>query len=261
MDREAKISNWKRAQAGLRRLDRPAQRRANWQYLAVYWSLRKRLRLFSFHLVRTRHSLGARAGSSRESVQIVLLILRSIGGSFLFAVLLIVGIAFLDFGLGWFINSTYSVASHWPILAFIYRNLKSLRLDKGTAASLLGTLAQIISVRRGGFGLNPGDMQRSGWKQHFERDMRERGWLTDRWQTSPWERNTSNKHTSPIVRALLRGGDVFSDLSDVFLVEYLLKQPFTIDAPVTTQTESFADTLERELKKNSGSTDDQESPE
>lgn len=146
MDHKARISSLKRVLAGLQRFGRPAQSRANWQYLAAYWSLRKRLRLISFHVLRTRHSLGARASSSRESAQIVLLILRSVGWPFLFAVLLVIAIAFIDFGLKWFINSTETFASHWAFLAVIYRDLKRLHLDSGAAAALLGTLAQIAGI-------------------------------------------------------------------------------------------------------------------
>jgi hypothetical protein len=98
MGPEKRISNWKRALAGFWRIGRPAQRRANWQYLVVYWLLRKRLRLFSFRVLRTRHSLGARAHSARESTQIILLILRSVGGSFLFATLFVVAGGIIDFG-------------------------------------------------------------------------------------------------------------------------------------------------------------------
>ncbi|HEV2416314.1 MAG TPA: hypothetical protein VGX94_00770 [Terriglobia bacterium] len=79
-------------------------------------------------------------------MQIVLLILRSVGGSFLFAVFLVVGIALIDFGIRRFINSTDAIAAHWPILAVIYRHLKSLRFDNGTAAALLSTLAQIAGI-------------------------------------------------------------------------------------------------------------------
>ena len=106
--------------------------------------------------------------------------------------------------------------------------------------------AAVMKVRGGQFGISPGDLQRTSWKQNFEHDMRDRGWLEDRWSRNPWERGTRKGHRSPIVRALLRGGHMFSDLSDVFLVVYLLKKFPGDDTPITTKTESFADALERE---------------
>src|ERR1700694_5860628 len=92
------MPTWKRALAGLRALARPTQMRAIWQYLPAYWLLRKRLSLLSFRVLRTRHSLGAKGRSSREAAQILLLILRSIGGSFALALVLVVGSALIEFG-------------------------------------------------------------------------------------------------------------------------------------------------------------------
>jgi hypothetical protein len=110
-------------------------------------------------------------------------------------------------------------------------------------------LATVMKVRGEQFGINPGDLQRTNWKQHFENDMRHRGWLADRWSRNPWERDREKGHSSPIVRALLRGGDVYSDLSDVFLVVYLLKIAAGDDVPMTAKTDSFADSLERENQR------------
>jgi hypothetical protein len=146
MGPEKQISNWKRALAGIRRLGRPAQRRANWEYLAVYWSLRKRLRSFSFHVLRTRHSIGTRAGSVRESTHIVLLLLRLIGGAFLFSITLIGVCAAIDFSFRSLIASTEAGVSRWPIVATIYANLKKLHFHGDAASALLGTLAQIAGV-------------------------------------------------------------------------------------------------------------------
>jgi hypothetical protein len=146
MDFEAKIPTWKRALAGLRSLRRPAQSRANWQYLPSYWLLRKRLHLLSFQVLRTRHSLGAKSRSSRESAQMILLILRSIGGSFALAVLLVVASALIEFGFKRVIAATEPFAMQWPWLGWLYQSLKALHLAGGAAASLLGTLAQIAGV-------------------------------------------------------------------------------------------------------------------
>jgi hypothetical protein len=119
MERKAKISNRELMLAGLRRLRRPAQRQANWQFLSVYWSLRKRWRLFSLHILRSRHSLGAQARSSRESAHIVFLIFRSVGGSFLFAVLLVVASGLINLAFEKFANATAIFASRWPVLAAV----------------------------------------------------------------------------------------------------------------------------------------------
>jgi hypothetical protein len=146
MERETSISQWKRALVGVLRLTRPAQLRANWQYLAAYWLLRKRFRLLSFYVLSTRHTLGSRVHSSRESVQIVFPILRDIGGSFLAAVLLVLASAFVEFAFKRVVISTEPIGSHWPILVPIYRGLKTLHIDAGAASTLLGTLAQIAGI-------------------------------------------------------------------------------------------------------------------
>lgn len=146
MLQERRISNWKRALAGLRRLGQPAQRRANWQYIAAYWSLRKRLQSLSFNVLKTRHSIGARARSVRESTQILLLLLRLIGGAFLFSVLLIGACACIDFGFRLLIASTETYTSRWPFLAVIYADLKKLHFHGDAASALLGMLAQIAGI-------------------------------------------------------------------------------------------------------------------
>ena len=126
--------------------------------------------------------------------------------------------------------------------------------DPGAIAKLL---AWTISARRSIFSLKPGDMQRTGWRQHFERDMRHRGWLTAGWPFSG-SRYTGKPHPSPIVRALVRGGHLWSDLADVFLVEYLLKQPFAAGVPTTAQTDDFAEAVSREASRNPAQLDREE---
>src|SRR5258708_14581412 len=149
MENERKISNRQRMLAGLRRLRRPAQRRATWEFVPMYWSLRKRLRLLSFRILRRRHVLGDRARSSRESARIILLILRSVGGSILLAVLMVVASELAELAFRHFAHSTAVFASRWRILAAIYGSLKALRVDSGATASLLGTLASIPGVLLG----------------------------------------------------------------------------------------------------------------
>ena len=114
----------------------------------MYWSFRKRLQSFSFQILKTRHSLGARAHSVGESAQIFFSIMRSIGGSFL-AVLIVVAAAIVDFGFRRFIASTETFASHWQILSVVYAWLKQLHFKGDAASALLGTLAQIAGYFSG----------------------------------------------------------------------------------------------------------------
>ena len=51
---------------------------------------------------------------------------------------------------------------------------------------------------------------------------------------------------------------MFSDLSDVFLIVYLKGKIPAEDMPLTNKTESFADALERENKRNPGDENKQE---
>jgi len=116
--------------------------------------------------------------------------------------------------------------------------------DAAGAAKYLGA---VLAFRKDHLGLNPGDMQRSGWKQYFEHDMRKRGLLEDSFSSG--NRGKRTLHASPIVRALLRGGHMFSDLSDVFIVAYLQAQPFGAAVPTARRTESYADALKREIAR------------
>jgi hypothetical protein len=109
-------------------------------------------------------------------------------------------------------------------------------------------MLNVMKFRTESFGLNPGAIQRTSWKQSFEHDMRRRGLREDRYGGPPCNGRPQKQHKSPIFRALLRGG-MFSDLSDVFLTVYLLKQPFTKDPVLPRRTESFADSYEREQKR------------
>ena len=106
----------------------------------------------------------------------------------------------------------------------------------------------VIKFRTESFGLNPGAIQRTSWNQFFEQDMHRRGLREDRYGGPPWNGRPQNQHKSPIVRALLRGS-MFSDLSDVFLTVYLLKQPFTKDPVLPRRTESFVNSYEREQQR------------
>jgi hypothetical protein len=107
----------------------------------------------------------------------------------------------------------------------------------------------VMKARTESFGINPGALQRTNWMQFFEHDMRRRGWREDRYGAPAWNGYVPKQHSSPIVRALLRGGYMFSDLSDVFLTVYLLNQPFTKDPTLPRRTESFADAYAREQKR------------
>ena len=146
MDEEPKKPDWKRAVAGLLRLNQPVQSRAIWQQLPSYWLLRKHLRLFSFRLLRTRHTLGTKARSTRESIQMISLILRSIGWTFVVAVVFVFAVAWIEVLVKKIIFATPADASRWPWLAHVYESLKLFHLDGGASASLLSTLAQIAGV-------------------------------------------------------------------------------------------------------------------
>lgn len=146
MDEEPKTPDWKRAVAGLLRLNRPVQSRAIWQHLPAYWLLRKGLHLLSFRLLRTGHAVGTKARSTRESVQMISVILRSIAWSLAVALVLVFGVGWIEVLFKTFFLSTTAYISKWPWLAHVYESLKVFHLDTGAAASLLSTLAQIAGV-------------------------------------------------------------------------------------------------------------------
>jgi hypothetical protein len=141
----------------------------------------------------------------------------------------------------------------WSVMKTVWDNYLANRAEGPGSPKWL---AAVMQVRGNQFGLSPGDLQRTNWKQHFEHDMRRRGWLEDRWSQNPWDRGRAKSHTSAIVRALLRGGHMFSDLSDVFLITYLQTKIPEGEMPQTRKTESFADALERENKR--GAADENE---
>jgi hypothetical protein len=146
MDDAPKIPGWKRAVAGLLRLPQPAQSRAIWQHHPYYWLLRKRLSLFSFRLLRTGHTIGTKARSKHESIQMIRIILQSIGGALVAAIVLVFAVAWIEGLFKDFIFATAAYVSRWPWLAHLYESLKLFRLDGGVSGSLLSTLAQIAGV-------------------------------------------------------------------------------------------------------------------
>jgi hypothetical protein len=72
------------------------------------------------------------------------------------------------------------------------------------------------------FRTTPRDLVRTGWKQHLERLLRERGLANDLWDRP---RSASSTHASPLIRAISRSPFMLNNAADVFVAEYLLKRP------------------------------------
>lgn len=146
MDFDAKVPAWERISLGIRRLGRPAQRRANWQYLPLYWRLRERFHQFSFRALRMRHGLIGKHQESVESVRSAVKILRLISSSLLLAIFLVATIASAEVATRRFFVAVDASLPNWPWLAFLIGWVGALRLDAAAAASLLAALAQIACV-------------------------------------------------------------------------------------------------------------------
>jgi hypothetical protein len=66
----------------------------------------------------------------------------------------------------------------------------------------------------------PREMVRMGWKQHLSRVFRSRGLVDEMWNRRP-----ARIHSSALIRAVTRNAFVLDHASDVFILEYLVKQP------------------------------------
>src|SRR5262249_49553981 len=72
------------------------------------------------------------------------------------------------------------------------------------------------------FRTTPRDMVRTGWKQHLERLLRDRGLANDIWDRP---RSMSSSHSRPLIRAISGSPFILNNAADVFVAEYLLKRP------------------------------------
>jgi hypothetical protein len=110
-------------------------------------------------------------------------------------------------------------------------------------------LSTITSYRRTALTMTQRDLIRAAWHQDFERRMRDRGLARDLIEPYPPE----EKHASPLIRALARGGHVFDEPQDVFLVEYIAKRPESSSLELTGSAEALSESLEREKGAGPGS--------
>ncbi len=92
------------------------------------------------------------------------------------------------------------------------------------------------------------DLERTAWKQDFERQLRARGLLEDEYLAFGL-RDRRPVHESPIIRALINGDHVFDDPQDVFIVIYIMSRPEGKKLKLARRTESFANSLRREQSR------------
>ena len=84
----------------------------------------------------------------------------------------------------------------------------------------LKLITAILEYRIGDFFTSSRDLERTGWQQNFDRLLRDRGILRERY--SDYDRAAPQLHKSRLIQEVTRGGIWTERASDVFLVEYVM---------------------------------------
>jgi len=112
----------------------------------------------------------------------------------------------------------------------------------------LKAITAILEYRTGDFFMPARDLERTTWQQNFERLLRDRGILEDRY--GPFRRIERPVHPSPLIQEVARAGMMMEHAADFFLVDYVMPRLKSADVtyPYTTRN------LARSLSRNEGST-------
>ena len=84
----------------------------------------------------------------------------------------------------------------------------------------LKLITALMNYRIRDFFMPARDLERTGWQQNFQRLLRERGILRERY--SSYDREAPPAHKSKLIQEISRGGTLMERSSDVFLVEYVM---------------------------------------
>jgi hypothetical protein len=150
--------------------------------------------------------------------------------------------------------------------ALIYSELDGKRfwqVTKGAWDAYLNTqsditsriklLLNMISYRRSLFAILPRDLQRTAWTQDLMRRFQDRGLSSDMFGISPLDgRPRRAPHSSPLIRVLAGGSFLSYRPTEVFVSEYLMRQPQanSIDEPESVK--EFRRRIDRENKRKEG---------
>ena len=108
-------------------------------------------------------------------------------------------------------------------------------------------ITNILDYRRSLFTILPRDLARTAWTQDLERQLRDCKLLEDMFSSPRLHgEDAGPQHPSAIIRALTRGGHIFDNPQDVFLVIYIMQRPEANELKLPQRAEFFADSLRRE---------------
>ncbi len=133
---------------------------------------------------------------------------------------------------------------YWVTVKELWDAYLSSVADAGAYIQAMGILNTRKAVRR----LSPRGLNRTEWKQEFERQLARRGLSKGSGTGSFLGLDVCEvQHASPIVRTVAGGWHVLLDLADVFAVVYLWKRPEAAGLQLSKHARSFAKELQQEL--------------
>ncbi|MEY2569025.1 MAG: hypothetical protein QOE35_3554 [Actinomycetota bacterium] len=136
------------------------------------------------------------------------------------------------------------------------QNLWDGILTKEVAPALAEQMALVQKEREAIFALTQGGLERTSRQMLLNRLLKSRG-VVESHYWSPFEKERPLSHPSAIVRVFAPGEmGSFEEVADLFLVEYLIKQPGCEHFELSHRANTLRDQLERERERGDGPIDE-----
>ena len=107
----------------------------------------------------------------------------------------------------------------------------------------LKAVTAILEYRTGDFFMPARDLERTTWQQNFERLLRDRGILQDRYAS--FRRIEKPVHPSPLIQEVARAGMMMEHAADFFLVDYVMPRLKGTDITYPYTARNLATSLSR----------------
>lgn len=130
---------------------------------------------------------------------------------------------------------------YWPRVRGVWDRYFSESTDQ---ESRLRYLEAVISFKDSSYSITPRGMQRTGWSQVFEHQLRDMGIVDDSFESRLVGKRSALDEWPPVVRVVARGGPMIDDLYNVFLAVYFQGNP-SLELNLPHRAREFADWVER----------------
>lgn len=118
----------------------------------------------------------------------------------------------------------YSELDNKPSVALTVRQRWDQHFSEMSEQQRLQALRSFAVWSKPPFRTTPRELVRTGWRQHLDRLLHERGLMTDMWSHS-YDPEPRGGHPSPLIRAITRSPFMADSPGDIFVIEYFLRRP------------------------------------